>query len=135
MFDVARSLAIAKTIPVEKKACYANALLAFLCTKAFHDGWYVEGFAIPAIKGLRLPVEHGWVELPDGSIIDVSFATLGHTDVRYFPAIRFTFAQSLRLVKQDAALPRMLLQRTPRNRAAYLKSQQLAYQSAFGTTI
>ena len=52
-------------------------------------GWYVEGWAIPDLKGMRLNQEHGWVELPDGSIIDPTYA-----DPRgrmYYAAVRYAF--------------------------------------------
>src|SRR5215211_4273703 len=98
MLDVSRSLAAAKMIQVEKKACYKNALLTFLSRDEFRAGWYVEGFAIPDIKGVKIPFEHGWVELFDGSVIDVTFADLGHASVTYFPAIKLSFHQALNLV-------------------------------------
>ena len=78
MLDVARSLAAAKNVPPKKKACYTNAVLTMLYYEEFQSGWYVEGFAIPTIRSTRIPMEHGWLQLKDSSIIDPTFAALGH---------------------------------------------------------
>jgi hypothetical protein len=83
--DVTRSVAAAERIAAQKKGCYANALLTMYSYEAYQRGWSVEGFAIPDITGVRIPFEHGWVELPGGTIIDPSFAALGRRDVTYFP--------------------------------------------------
>jgi hypothetical protein len=130
--DVARSVAAAERISVQKKGCYANALLTMHAYQAYQRGWYVEGFAIPDIQGVRLPLEHGWVELPDGTVIDPSFAALGHREVSYFPAIRLPWKRAEKLLVQRAVLPWMLLQRSRRNRAAYYKAQADSYSVAFG---
>lgn len=135
MFDLTRSLAAAKRIQVEKKECYKNSLLIFLNTEEFRDGWYVEGFAIPDIRGIRLPMEHGWIALPDGSIIDVSYADLGHTSVEYFPALQFTWNQAMGLVRKEALLPIMLWQRSIRHLHAYKRAQAAAYKTAFGAGV
>jgi hypothetical protein len=93
--DVTRSIAAAERIPFQKKRCYANALLTMYAYEEYQRGWYVEGFAIPDIRGVRIPFEHGWVELPDGRIIDPSFAA--------FAAMVLTFV--FVLVEASASAP------------------------------
>ena len=110
MFDVTRSLDVANRILLKRRVCYANALLTMASAEALQTGWYVEGFAIPTIKDICMPVEHGWVQLPDGRIIDPSFAVLGHTDVAYFPAIRLRWQRAEQLILRNIRLPYMLHQ-------------------------
>ena len=93
---------------LEKKSCFKNAMVAFLTLEEFRRGWYAEGFAIPDLNGLRLPLEHGWIALPDGGVIDVTYADLGHRNVEYFPAIRLSWEHAMGLVSKDAAMPYML---------------------------
>ena len=134
MFDVTRSLDVANRIPLKRRACYANALLTIASDEALQTGWYVEGFAIPTIKDIRMPVEHGWVQLPDGSIIDPSFAVLGHTEVAYFPTIRMRWQQAEKLILKNVQLPSMLSRKSfqsLRTRAAYCKAMTKAYAAAF----
>lgn len=133
MFDVARSLKVAKTIEIEPKACYKNAILAMIYHRELQRGRYVEGFAVLTVGAAQLPIEHGWLALPDGRVIDPSLAVLGHTDVVYFPAITLTAKRVAILIRDELPLPRMLLHRTARNRTAYLKARKAAYQAAFGT--
>jgi hypothetical protein len=129
MLDIPGSLEAARTIPFEKKACYRNALLTMLSLEAYQSGWYVEGFAIPTIKGIRIPMEHGWVQIKDNRIIDPSFAVLGYTEVAYFPAIKLTWNKGIQLILKNSRLPYMLSHRTKHNRAAYLKALSDAYQA------
>ncbi len=134
MLDITRSLAAANRIPLKKRACYANALLTMASYEEYQNGWYVEGFALPTMKDIRMPVEHGWVQLPDGSIIDPSFAILGHTNVAYFPAIRMRWKRAEKLIIANARLPYMLSYKgfkTVRTRAAYTKAMTKAFALAF----
>jgi hypothetical protein len=75
MLDVALLLKIAEEIDVVQKDCWRNAVVAFLNDERFQSGLYVEGWAIPD-NGLPLNLEHGWIEQPDGSIIDPTWAKL-----------------------------------------------------------
>jgi hypothetical protein len=53
-------------------------------------GRYIEGWAVRELKsGRRVPYEHGWVELPDGTIHD---PTPHHHCVAYCGGISFHFA-------------------------------------------
>jgi hypothetical protein len=134
MFDITRSLAAAQRLPLKPKACFANAVLTMAAYDEFQSGWYVEGFALPTIKNFRLPVEHGWVQLPDGTIIDPTFALLGYTDVAYFPAIRMRWKRAEKLILANARLPYMLSDKsfkTQRTGTAYCKAMTKAYAAAF----
>jgi hypothetical protein len=72
------------------RSCYWNALRALRVSKGAL-GVYVEGFAA-CDSGLVL--EHGWIETPDGQVIDPTFPMLSGNDpaspYRYMPALRFT---------------------------------------------
>ncbi len=134
MFDITRSLAAANRIPLKRRACYANALLIMASYEEYQNGWYVEGFALPTIKDIRMPVEYGWVQLLDGSVIDPSFAVLGHTEVTYFPAIRMRWKRAEQLIIANAQLRYMLSHKafkTLRTRAAYTKAMTKAFAMAF----
>jgi hypothetical protein len=130
--DVTRSLAVAKTIPLKKNACYSNVLLTMLYHKEYQSGWYVEGFAIPARESIHILMEHGWLQLTDGSIIDPSFADVGYTQVVYFPAIKLRWKRAIKLFLDNTPLPYMLTHRSIHNRASYLKAFSDSYKTAFG---
>ena len=135
MLDITRSLAAAKRLPMIPKGCYSNALLTMATDEEFQDGWYVEGFALPTINGTRIPIEHGWLEVPDGKIIDPSFAVLGHTDVTYFPAIRLRWQRAEKMMLRNIRLPYMLYHKSLTNRAAYANAMVDAYTAAFGEDV
>jgi hypothetical protein len=132
VYDVGRSLAVAEAIELEPRACYKNALLAFLTLDELRGGSYVEGFAVPDFGRIRLPLEHGWVELADGTVVDPSLAALGHADVAFFPAVRLSWQRARRLVAEEAELPYLRSHRTDRHRRAYLTAQVKAHEAAFG---
>jgi|SRR5579872_4867106 len=98
MLDFALSLKIAKETGAVKKECWRNAYLAFYSYEELHSGWYVEGWAIPD-KKIPLNLEHGWIERTDGSVVDPTYALLGHKDPQYFPAVRYTFTQVTKLAE------------------------------------
>ncbi len=121
MLDFERSIAVTKQIDIQVKECYANALYTLLCCKEFQDGWYVEGFAF--ITESRNLLEHGWVELTDGSIIDPTFAFLGHGDVEYSPAIKLNFDQAMELVENSSDVP-LILNGSIKHKEAYRKTRE-----------
>ena len=135
MLDMTRSLAAAKRISLQPKGCYANALLIMASDEELQGGWYIEGFAVPAIEDIRVPIEHGWVHVPDGRIIDPSFAVLGHTDVAYFPAIRLRWQRAEKLILRNIRLPYMLYHKSLLNRAAYTNAMVDAYTATFGEDV
>lgn len=95
------------------KACWGNSVLAMVALHWEQHGLlpegtlYVEGFMI-SIFGI--PMEHGWLSRPDGSIIDVTMALPG-TDkprkqhrlagVRYYPGPSYTYDQVISHWEQD----------------------------------
>jgi len=105
MFDFDRSLTIAQEIGVVRRAYYRNALLAFLTIEALHKGYYVEGFANVMIRNFPLNIEHGWIELENGTINDPTFASLGHKEIDFYPDIKFTYVQAKQLNSQLETLP------------------------------
>lgn len=127
MFDIQRSREVANHIIVEKRACYKNALVALLTQDSLARGRYVEGFALPDLGGCRLPMEHGWIELPNGTVVDATYVSMGITDVRYFPVLHLSRQRAARLVERGAMLPVMLNESTPGSREAYLEAQAAAY--------
>src|SRR5207244_54331 len=94
VLDVDLSLAIAKYIEANEKACWYHALRAFFLVKDLQAGWYVEGWAIPEKSELPFPLEHGWIERTDGSIIDPTWVLLGNKNVQYFPGLQYAYCKS-----------------------------------------
>ena len=95
-YDYQRSLFMANQVWTVPKQCWSNAVRALRTRrKVVRGGFYVEGFIefIP-----RLYIEHGWLELPDGTIIDTTRAYLekfyGHEsdDRVYHPVLKYTLA-------------------------------------------
>lgn len=127
MFDTIRSREAASHIIVEKRDCYKNALVALLTEERLQRGRYVEGFVVADFGGCRLPMEHGWIELPNGTVIDVTYADVGLTDVRYFPVLHLSRTRAAQLFDQGALLPVMLNQSTPQSRQQYREAQAAAY--------
>jgi hypothetical protein len=106
MIDITRSLVIAKAIKARKKGCWYNALKAFFAYEDLQSGWYVEGYAIPGHIKTRLPLEHGWIERADGSIIDPTWAMFGDNMAEYFPGVKYTYEDAVRVVDEtEGELP------------------------------
>ena|SRR6266566_395512 len=95
-YNYSLSLFMAKEVWTVPKQCWSNAVRALRTRrKVVRDSWYVEGF-IEFIPGLYL--EHGWLELPDGTIIDTTRAYLEHyhghkhDEYHYYPVLKYTLA-------------------------------------------
>jgi hypothetical protein len=95
-YDSQRSLSIADKVLTIPKQCWSNALRALRrCKKQLKDAYYVEGH-IELLENFF--IQHGWLELPDGTIIDPTRAYLekyhGHEpDNRtYHPLLTYTLA-------------------------------------------
>ncbi len=73
MYDRELSAAVAVRIGALPKLCWTNALKALRTQRLLAGGYYVEGWAIINYS----VVEHGWIELPDGRIVDPT-----HTGLR-----------------------------------------------------
>ncbi len=95
----------------EKKECWRNSFIMAASIKLHipvEDGpvYYCEGWAVhQAIPGLRLPLEHGWLEIR-GKIVETTWDDSTYDSAVYFPVVRFTIREALELVeKQDGHLP------------------------------
>ncbi|NNJ13700.1 hypothetical protein EKD04_025575 [Chloroflexales bacterium ZM16-3] len=90
VYDHAASVRWAARVRARPRACYWNALRALRVSRGAL-GVYVEGFAA-CDSGLVL--EHGWIETPDGRVIDPTFPLLPgnapESPYRYMPVLRFT---------------------------------------------
>ncbi|SRR6266568_1016768 len=96
MYDYETSIVIADKVLALPKQCWSNSVRALrTCKKQLRGAFYVEGH-IEFIPGLY--IQHGWLELPDGTIVDPTRAFLvcyhGHTpDNRtYYPLLKYTLA-------------------------------------------
>ena len=91
--DVAYSHRVAEEIGAQPKQCWSYAVTALQTVAELQrdKARYVEGSVV--WSDYHLPLEHGWLELPDGRIVDptavVSVPAGTHPQVVYFPAIRY----------------------------------------------
>jgi hypothetical protein len=110
MFDRELSLAVRKRMGdhIATSQCFANAFKAVIWNKDLSSCFYVEGWAAIEREGddvnPPLYVEHGWIETPDGRIIDPTFAGQAVT-VHYFTGLRYDQAERARLFKKAKELP------------------------------
>ena len=81
--DLERSRLVAGQIHAEPKRCWHNALSVVCQLDTYREASYVEGFACVE-DGMQ--IEHGWVMLRDGTIID---PTLQRPGITYFPGLEF----------------------------------------------
>jgi hypothetical protein len=94
MYDRELSAAVAVRIGALPKLCWTNALEALRTQRLLAGGYYVEGWAIINYS----VVEHGWIELPDGRIVDPTHArptkmkmqTTEESTPAYFAGVRYT---------------------------------------------
>lgn len=72
-FHYALSVLVARTIGAEPYRCWHNAFLSIMVLpEVFADGSYVEGwFVVPKETSIEI-VEHGWLQLPSGELVDPS---------------------------------------------------------------
>jgi hypothetical protein len=96
LYDYQRSLFMAKQVWTVPKQCWSNAVRALRTRrKLVRDAKYVEGF-VELFEGFY--IEHGWLELPDGTILDTTRAYLEYyhnhaPDERtYYPVLKYTLA-------------------------------------------
>lgn len=100
MIDRTLSEKAALEADAQTSQCFRNASLAFTSMPELVDGLYIEGYAIHGKHGFLL--EHGWIELDDGRIVD---PTLYTRDVNYFPGLRFTRRQIEDAMRTSPELP------------------------------
>ena len=103
MIDHDLSQRIAKAMRAEPKNCWRNAFLALATYPELQGGLYVEGWAVTPNK---LIIEHGWIELAGGRIIDPTAATLERLEgVVYFPGLKFTLAEARKAISEWVSFP------------------------------
>jgi hypothetical protein len=44
-------------------------------------------------SSMKLPFEHAWIELTDGSIVDPTYAAQGYKNVEYIPGIKLNYKE------------------------------------------
>lgn len=89
--DEAASMYAAEHIDAQPKRCWTNARRLVLEMEEYAASSYVEGIAVLDILGL--PIEHGWVCRPDGTVID---PTLPSGVLAYFPGLEFQGRHGIR---------------------------------------
>lgn len=67
--------------------CWSNAVETLLTVEhpALEGAVYVEGWAIP--EGMGLAVEHAWLKLANGSVLDLTWLDC---EARYFPGVEYS---------------------------------------------
>jgi hypothetical protein len=81
--DIEVSVRVGKMIRALPKLCWRNALRVVQKLDEYAEASYMEGIA--CVNGCT-PIEHGWVCLPDGTVID---PTLPKRPGVYFPGLEF----------------------------------------------
>jgi hypothetical protein len=103
---IERSRTLSARVLARNGACYGNAVNALIRDVALRrqGARYVEGFVMTH-SGLVTPVEHAWIELPDGSVVDPTpWYCRRTTPARtYFGAFRWTADQCIALLCQPGA--------------------------------
>ena len=84
-----RSFELAKVVGAKKQQCWKNSFLTLPYVE--QGAVYVEGLAMTVV--LPIPLDHGWVELQDGSVIDVTWCHLD--EVVYHPIRKYTIDEVL----------------------------------------
>lgn len=122
--DIPGSILGARLTGAAMKMCHPNSTRALvLLYGKMHKGYdhlivpegsvYVEGYMI---SSYGIPMEHGWIGRPDGSIIDVTMALpgldrgrrkAGHRldDISYYAGPTYTFSQVVEKYEEEAELP------------------------------
>jgi hypothetical protein len=72
--DQEESIRLAKQIEPEHSQCWWNASRAVRDVLELCDAWYVEGVMVVVIQGAYQHFDHGWVETPQGAILDPTLA-------------------------------------------------------------
>jgi hypothetical protein len=99
MLNYDLSLIFALAVEAQPHLCWTNAANTVIAFPGFFDGGsYVEGWMVLCRRQVEL-VEHGWCELPDGSIIDPSIVFLAkeHVKAEYFPGVRLSRKEVIEL--------------------------------------
>jgi len=97
--DKWKSHVVAEAIMPVPKMCWWNSQRALLGHEEADGLYYVEGFLVQV--DLPLPMEHGWLEEADGTVVD---PTLPECDGSYFVAFRYSKNELIDLMKRYPSL-------------------------------
>lgn len=102
--DLKVSRRLARALNAQDGRCWRNALRAW--EHHLPDATYVEGYVVSNDTGL-LPMEHAWIEQPDGRVVDPTpaFCGSGSHETAYVPAFRYTPDHLRYLFTRCAAMP------------------------------
>jgi hypothetical protein len=75
------------------RACFGNALML----AARHEYKFVEGYAVPALETVLIPVHHAWVIDSEGNVIDNTWSKTG---LAYF-GVEFPQAMAMEAIAGD----------------------------------
>ena len=82
--NVELSKKVAKEIDAQKHQCWNNSVMAvYILDDILHGAVYVEGWIVYIV-----PIEHGWIELTDGTIVDPTIPEA--IDVLYFAGVKYS---------------------------------------------
>lgn len=96
---------LAEQVEAQPRDCYRNAVMGLLTQPWLEDAVYVEGHARP--HDLGIPFEHGWLEMPDGSVVDPTWVLLHDCVVEYYAGERYTRPQVFERMASDLPLSGM----------------------------
>jgi hypothetical protein len=102
--DIEESVRVGRLIRALPKLCWRNALRVVQKLDEYADASYVEGIA--CVNGCT-PIEHGWVCLPDGTVID---PTIPKRPGVYFPGLEFRGREG---IAEFLAIPRARAYKEP----------------------
>jgi hypothetical protein len=100
MLDVALSRDVGMLVRAEQKACWRNAVLGLATLVNDHpQAVYVEGYVLTDIG---LPMEHGWIELPDERVVDPTIHCTPHLALirGYYPGKRFSYSDVMKHLRR-----------------------------------
>src|SRR5579884_1016956 len=98
MFERELSRRAHTEVGAKKKECWKNAVMALLTVPELAGGTYVEGFVVA-----KVPIEHGWVETANGTIVDPTLYRGEAT--AYFVGVRYTMEECEAAVRAGKSLP------------------------------
>jgi hypothetical protein len=86
--DRETSYALAERLDIHPKQCWRNAALT---ASAMPNVTYVEGWVVDTANQAMMPIEHGWVEREDGTILDPTlYFWPARSRPHYFAGVRYT---------------------------------------------
>jgi hypothetical protein len=95
MMNYNLSLTFAFMSNAQPNECYCNAWE--VVAHHLESGFYIEGWTVLEVDREVQLIEHGWVKLDDGTIIDPSiiFIIGPDTPIRYFPGVTYSRHEAL----------------------------------------